>query len=175
MNRLTIILLLLLLSSIQVHAQIFMGNAGEILFFSEAPMEDISAVNNKVSAVFDSSTRDLVFQLKISDFIFPKALMQEHFNENYLESDIYPNSTFSGKVVQNKNGKAIVNGDLTIHGKTNKIRLSGVLIQNQESIIISAEFEIKLEDYNIKIPRIVMYKIAEEIEIKVNIELKEVK
>ena len=174
MNRLIVIILLL--SSIQLlHAQKFMGHDGNILFFSEAPMEDISAVNNKVSAVFDASTNDLVFQLKISDFIFRKALMQEHFNENYLESDIYPKSTFSGKVIQNKNRKATVHGDLTIHGKTNKIKVDGVLIQNKKSVIMSAEFEVKLEDYNIKIPRIVMYKIAEEIEIKVNIELKEVK
>ena len=84
-------------------AQKYIGDNGTISFFSEAPMEDISAINKKVSAVFDASTNDLVFQLRVSDFIFPKALMQEHFNENYLESDIYPKSTFLGKVVQNKN------------------------------------------------------------------------
>ena len=173
MNRLTVIILLL--SSIQLHAQKFMGNNGEISFFSEAPMEDISAVNKKVSTVFDVANSNLIFQLKISDFLFPKALMQEHFNENYLESDIYPKSTFSGKVVQNKNGKATVQGDLKIHGKTNKIKVDGVMIQNKKSVNISAEFTIKLEDYNIKIPTIVMYKIAEEIDIKVNIELKDIK
>ena len=101
--------------------------------------------------------------------------MQEHFNENYLESDIYPKSTFSGKVVQNKNGKATVQGDLIIHGKMNKIKVDGILIQNKKSVVISAEFAIKLDDYNIRIPRIVMYNIAEEIAIKVNIELKAIK
>lgn len=157
-------------------AQKFMGKNGEISFFSEAPMEDISAVNKKVSAVFDASTNDLVFQLKISDFIFPKALMQEHFNENYLESDIYPTSTFLGKVIEIKNSKAAtVEGNLTIHGKTNKINVDGVMAQDNESVIISAVFSVKLEDYNIKIPKIVMYKIAEEIDIKVNIELKNIK
>ncbi|MEC7863531.1 MAG: YceI family protein, partial [Bacteroidota bacterium] len=144
MNKLIVIILLF---SIQLlHAQKFIGHDGKILFFSEAPMEDISAVNDKVSAVFDASTTDLVFQLKISDFIFPKALMQEHFNENYLESDVYPKSTFLGKVVHNENGKATVDGDLTIHGKTNKIRVDGVLFQNKKSVIISADFGIKLED-----------------------------
>ena len=101
--------------------------------------------------------------------------MQEHFNENYLESDIYPKSTFSGKVIQNKNGKATVQGDLTIHGKTKKIKVEGLMIQNKKSVVISAEFAVKLEDYNIKIPTIVMYKIAEEIAVKVTIELKETK
>ena len=173
MNRLLIIILLLF--STQLYAKKFMSKNGEISFFSKTPIEDISAVNKKVSAVFDMSTSDLVFQLKISDFIFPIALMQEHFNENYLESDIYPKSTFSGKVIQNKNGKATVQGDLTIHGKTKKIKVEGLMIQNKKSVVISAEFAVKLEDYNIKIPTIVMYKIAEEIAIKVNIELKETK
>jgi hypothetical protein len=170
-----IISIFLLLICISADAQQYLSKSGLITFFSQAPLEDISAVNNKVSAAYDLQTNEIVFQLQIQDFVFPNALMQEHFNENYLESDIYPKSTFSGKVVQNKNGKATVNGDLTIHGKTNKIKVDGALIQNKKSVIISAEFGVKLEDYNIKIPRIVMYKIAEEIEIKVNIELKEVK
>ena len=173
MNKLTVIILLLF--SVQIHAQRFMSNTGEISFFSQAPMEDIAAVNKKVSAVFDASNNNLVFQLKISDFIFQKALMQEHFNENYLESDIYPKSIFSGKVLKNQDGKAIVQGNLTIHGETNRVKVSGVMIQNKESVNIEAEFIIKLEDYNITVPKIVMYKIAEEIDIKVNIELKEIK
>ena len=173
MNRLVVFILLL--SSIHIHAQKFMANNGEISFFSEALVENISAVNKKVSAVFDISNNDLVFQLWIKDFIFVKALMQEHFNENYLESDIYPNSTFIGKVIQYKDEKAIVQGDLLIHGVTNNIRVEGIMIQDKKSIVISSEFIIKLKDYNIQIPRLVMYKIAEEIEVKVNIELNAVK
>ena len=85
-------------------------------------MENISAQNNKVSAVYDSATKALVFQLKIIGFVFPNALMQEHFNENYLESEIYPKSTFTGKVISQNVDVTIVEGDLTIHGKTNKIK-----------------------------------------------------
>ena len=173
MNKLAIFLFLML--SVQVNAQIFTGKNGEINFFSETPIEDISAVNNKLSAVFDASTNDLVFQLNITDFKFPIALMQEHFNENYLESDLYPRSTFSGKVLESKNGKSTVQGDLTIHGKTNKIKVNGSIIRNKKSIIISAVFSVMLEDYNIRIPKIVMYKIAEEVDIKVNIELEKIK
>jgi len=168
-----IINFILLLSCFTVNAQKFLADDGSISFFSEAPLEDITALNNNVSAVFDASTKNLVFQLKRGDFIFPKSLMQEHFNENYLESDIYPRSTFSGRVVHNKDGKAIVKGNLTLHGETNKIIVDGILTKNKESVFISAEFVLKLEDYNIKIPKIVMYKIAEEIDVKVNIELKE--
>tara|TARA_B100001250_G_scaffold77103_2_gene63221 strand:+ start:1619 stop:2140 length:522 start_codon:yes stop_codon:yes gene_type:complete len=172
-NRLAFILLLLF--NIQLHAQRFMGNNGEISFFSEAPMEDIAAVNKKVSAVFDAGTKDLVFRLKITDFVFPKALMQEHFNENYLESDVYPTSTFVGKVLANKDGGTTVKGDLKIHGKTNQIIVEGSLIRKKDLVNIYADFAINLEDYNISIPKIVMYKIAEKIDIKVNIELKEIK
>ncbi len=173
MNRL--IIAILFFASINLHAQKFLANNGQVTFFSDAPLENISAINNNVSAVFDASTNDLVFQLKVSDFIFPKALMQEHFNENYLESDIYPNATFLGKVTENNNGRVIVKGDLKIHGITNNITVNGEIVQNTASIIISANFTVKLEDYSIKIPTLVMYKIAEEIEITVNIELKQLK
>ena len=173
MNKLVIFLFLTL--SIQVNAQIFTGKNGEINFFSETPIEDISAVNNKVSAVFDASTNDLVFQLNITDFKFPIALMQEHFNENYLESDLYPKSKFIGRVVNIMDEHATVSGDLTIHGITNSIKVVGSFIKSKNSVLINSQFIIKLKDYNIKIPKIVMYKIAEEIEVKVNIELIELK
>lgn len=173
MNRLLILLFLLI--NIELHAQKYIGKKGEISFFSEAPLENIAAINNKVSAAFDAASNDLVFQLKISDFIFPKALMQEHFNENYLESDIYPNSTFVGRVIDNQNGKAIVQGDLTIHGVTNKIRVQGIMRIINNTVHITADLIIKLEDYNIPIPKIVMYKIAEEIDINIDIKLEKIK
>ena len=173
MNKLAIFLFLML--SVQVNAQIFTGKNGEINFFSETPIEDISAVNNKLSAVFDASTNDLVFQLNITDFKFPIALMQEHFNENYLESDLYPKSKFIGRVVNIMDEQATVSGDLTIHGITNSINVVGSFIKSKNSVSINSQFIIKLKDYNIKIPKIVMYKIAEEIEVKVNIELIELK
>ena len=173
MNKLTIFLFLTL--SVQVNAQRFIGKNGEITFFSETPIEDISAVNNKVSAVFDASTNDLVFQLNITDFKFPIALMQEHFNENYLESDLYPKSKFIGRVVNIMDEKATVSGDLTIHGITNSVEVVGSFIKSKNLLLLNSQFIIKLKDYNIKIPKIVMYKIAEEIEVQVNIELIELK
>lgn len=168
-----IISILLLLIYFSANAQQYLGKDGTITFFSEAPIENISAVNNKVSAVYDAKTEELIFQLNIKDFIFPKSLMQEHFNENYLESDIYPRSTFVGKVTENKNGVANAEGKLTIHGETKAISVVGSLHVNDNIASVSAvKFSIRLKDYKIKVPRIVMYNIAEEIEIKVNIEMK---
>ena len=161
------------------NAQQYIGNKGKITFFSEAPIENISAVNNNVSAVYDSDTQEIVFQLKIKDFIFPKKLMQEHFNENYLESDIYPTSIFQGKVFdQNtdikKTDNVRVQGSLSIHGEKNQIVVEGELFHKQDVVNIKAHFSIKLEDYNIDIPKLVIYNIAEVIEINVDIELKEI-
>ena len=167
-----IISIFLFLICFYANAQQYLAKDGTITFFSKAPVEDILAINNKVSAVYNANTNELVFSLKITDFIFPKALMQTHFNEHYLESDIYPKSTFVGKVTENKNGKAKVKGELTIHGVTNEIITEGKLQIINDNVIISSEFVVKLKDYKIKIPRIVMYNIAEEIEVKVNIEFK---
>jgi len=168
-----IISIFFLLFCFTTDAQKFLAKEGVITFFSEAPMEDIAAKNRKVSAAYDKDTKQLIFQLNIKDFIFHNPLMQEHFNENYLESDIYPKSIFKGKVIGQDVNIAKVEGSLTIHGKTNKIKVEGILKQEKKAINISAEFIVKLEDYDIEIPTIVMYKIAEEIEVKVNITLKE--
>ena len=173
MNK--VIIIIVLIFSTNIHAQKFIGKNGEISFFSEAPLEDIKAINNKVSAVYDIDTKQLVFQLEIKDFVFPKALMQEHFNENYLESDLYPRSIFTGKVISQSLEKTIVEGELKIHGETNKIKVAGMLKKENNTVNISAKFIVKLEDYDVKIPAIVMYKIAEEIDVEVNIKLKEVK
>ena len=173
MNR--IIIIILLISSINLQAQKFIGKNGKISFFSEAPVENITAVNNKISAVYDIETQDLVFLLKITDFIFPKPLMQKHFNENYLESDLYPHAKFEGEVIENKNGNGEVNGKLTIHNKTNQVNVHGSLLIDHNTVRISSAFTIRLEDYNIKIPKILFYNIAEEIKVKVNIELNRLK
>ena len=165
------ILPLLFFISIDCYSQQYIANDGEIIFFSYAPIEDIKAVNKKVSAAFDISNNDIVFQLYISDFNFRKKLMQTHFNENYLESDIFPKANFVGKVFALEDDSAIVRGLLTIHGVSKEIEANGMFIKNNNSIKISSEFNVKLEDYNVSIPTIVMYKIAEEILVNVVIKL----
>ena len=158
---------------LNVSAQKYITNDASITFFSEAPMENIDATNSNVGVVYDHDSKELVFQLFINDFIFKKPLMQEHFNENYLESDKYPTSLFYGKIIDIKNDVTFVEGELTIHGVTNKIKTYGTLIIGTDHVLINnVKFIIRLKDYNIKIPKIVMYKIAEEIEVKVSAKLK---
>ena len=156
-----------------LYSQRFITKEAEISFFSEAPIEDISARNNKVSAVYDAETKQLVFQLNISDFIFPKPLMQEHFNESYLESEKFPKASFSGNLGK-LNKVSIATGTLMIHGVSNEVEVRGSLVESNDSVMIDATFTIQLKDYHIRIPKIVMYNIAEEIEVTIKAKLKEI-
>ena len=170
-----IISLLFFLSfNIQLIGQTYLGH-GEISFFSETPLENISAINKNVNAAYNDSSKNIVFQLRITDFVFPIPLMQEHFNENYLESDLYPDAFFKGIVINVNNINVIAEGDLTIHGITQKIKVSGDFIKENNKINITTSFVVRLEDYNIDVPKIVMYKIAEEILVTINIDLKKIK
>lgn len=168
-----IISIIFLLLGIEMHAQQFIGKNGIISFFSETPLENISAENKKVSAIYNANTKEIAFQLKITDFVFPNSLMQEHFNENYLESDLFPKSTLTGKVIKMENTKATVEGNLTIHGKTKKIIVVGELKQEKGTIHIIADFKVALKDFDIDIPTVVMYKIAEQVAVHINIKLQE--
>jgi hypothetical protein len=145
------------------NAQKFMTKNGFISFFSHTPMEDIKADNNQVVGVLDISTGEVVFQALIKSFHFDRALMEEHFNENYMESDKIPKSVFKGKITNlasvdfTKNGtyNVTVDGDLTIHDVTNKISTTGTIEVISGGINANSKFNIVPEDYKIVIPGVV--------------------
>ena len=124
-------------------------------------MEDIKGDNNQVAGVLDISTGEMVFQALIKSFHFDRALMEEHFNENYMESDKIPKSSFKGKITNlssvnfSKNGTydVTVEGDLTIHDVTNKISTKGTIEVVSGGINANSKFNIVPEDYKISIPR----------------------
>lgn len=157
--------------------QKYMTKNGKISFFSNAPMEKIEANNNQVNCALDIKTGDFVFKVLMKSFEFEKALMQEHFNENYAESDKFPNASFKGKIVNitaidlTKPGKyqVTVEGDLTIHGVTKKVTEKGMFEVANGKIRGVSTFKVKLADYGIKIPKTVVNNIAEEVEIKVDV------
>lgn len=91
-------LIALLFIGFQSKAQLFITTTGEVSFFSKTPMEDIEAVNKNVSSIINTSTNEVAVQMRITNFVFPNKLMQEHFNENYLESEKFPSATFKGKI-----------------------------------------------------------------------------
>lgn len=174
MKRL-IILSLLTMFALSVSAQKYMTKNGFISFFSHTPMEDIKGENNQVAGVIDASTGEMVFQVLIKSFHFDRTLMEEHFNENYMESDKFPKASFKGKISDlksvdfTKNGsyEVVVEGDLTIRDVTKKISVKGTIEVVSGGLNANTKFIIAPEDYNIKIPPVVREKIAKTLEVTV--------
>jgi polyisoprenoid-binding protein YceI len=174
MKRLSFIFLLSFLF-FTAHAQKYMTKNGYIGFYSHTAMEDIKGDNNQVASVLDISTGEMVFQVLIKSFHFDKALMEEHFNENYMESEKIPKSTFKGKITNlalidfTKNGKydVTVEGDLNIHNVTNKVTEKGTIEVVSGGINASSSFNIVPEDYKINIPGVVRDNIAKNLELTV--------
>jgi flagellar basal body P-ring protein FlgI len=172
--RAKVILMGLLGVSLSVSAQRYYTKSARISFFSKAPLENITAVNKTAACILDTKTGAIQFSVLIKGFEFPKALMQEHFNENYLESDKYPRGEFKGVVLNNSeinynhpgNYAAHVKGQLNIHGITKEMEASGT-IQIGTNPEVSSEFIIELSDYNIKIPALVKDKVSNQIKIMV--------
>lgn len=155
-----------------VSAQKFTSEKGELSFFSDGAIEDIEAKNSMVGSLFNASTGELVYIAKIKDFIFPKTLMREHFNEKYMETEKFPKSTFQGKLTGYSPGtsgeqKVRAVGKINIHGITRDIDVPGTLEFSGGKAKMKAKFIVKLADYNIKIPTLIWQNIAEEVEVRV--------
>ena len=140
---------------------IYMTKTGKISFNSRAKSpEKVEADNNEVSSVFNTQSGDMVFAVLVKSFHFVSALMEEHFNENYVESNKYPKSTFKGKVVNLsavnflKDGVYPVNveGDLTFHGVTRQVKPTGSLTVKGGKIVAVSKFQMNLKEFNVRIP-----------------------
>ena len=160
-----------------IMAQKMITRSGEIKFEATMPgaLEDIAATNNSVSCILDLSTGDFVALALVKAFKFKAPLMEEHFNENYIESSKFPKATFKGKILNfdaNKLSTAKttfdLEGDLTMHGITKQIKTKISLAKNAEKINVLSNFSVKLKDYKIDIPSVVKNKITENANIKIN-------
>jgi len=179
MTKFRLILVTILLTATLANAQKFMTKNGTIKFSSETPMEKIEGINRQVNSALDFSTGNFVFKVLIQGFEFEKALMQEHFNENYMESDKFQNATFNGKISNIKDVnlakegvyKVVAEGDLSIHGVTNKVKVNGTLEVKGGKVIGKSTFNVAPKDYNIKIPSAVIKNISESIQVDINISL----
>jgi hypothetical protein len=166
-----ILFLGLLFCGLQAKAQMYMAQNGEVSFFSKTPLEDIDALNKQVGSIINPSNNEVAVQMRVTNFVFPNKLMQEHFNENYLESEKFPSATFKGKIREvidlNTPGTYAVTaaGTANIHGITKPIELKGTILSTGNQLTLNCQFEIKLVDYKIDIPRIVFAKIAEVIRV----------
>ena len=156
----------------------YMTKTGLISFFSASIMEDIEARNNKVAAVFDATTGQMAFAVPIREFQFKRTLMQEHFNENYMESEKYPKATFTGQVVNAAQVMKLlttgaqnveVEGQMTLHGVSHKVAVSGTLQVRDGQLVIFAYFNIAPADYAIDIPLLVREHIAKSVSVRVSL------
>lgn len=171
-----LVLLLFVCSVYASHAQVFTTRNGYIGFFSKTPLEDIKAENRQVASVIDLQKKSMAFTLLVKSFLFPKQLMQQHFNENYAESDQYPKASFSGTytgdVDVSKDGAypVSVRGQLTFHGVTKTIDVPATLEVRSGKLLGQSRFQLLPADYNIKIPSLVRDKIAKQIDVVVKTE-----
>lgn len=158
--------LLALTLGLSLSAQQYMTRQGSLTFDAGSPLEDIVATSNSATAVYDAQDGKLGVQVLMTSFEFKRALMQEHFNENYAESEVYPKAVFKGKF---EAGRAI--GALTIHGVTKDVDVPAKLDLSKETAHLVAEFAVTIEEYGIAIPSAVANKIDKQAKILVDCKL----
>lgn len=161
-------------------SNILVSTNGKVKFASEAPLELIEANTDKLKGAIDQSKNTFAFSVEIKSLKgFNSDLQREHFHENYLETEKFPTATFSGKFIEQidytSNGTYTIRakGILSIHGMQKERIIKGTVTINKGSIRIDADFTVRLEDHDIKVPKIVYAKIAEEIKVDFNIQFKQ--
>lgn len=153
---------------------------GEIHFEASVPsFEEVAATNKTTTVVLNTETGEIAALALIKGFRFKIALMEEHFNENYMESNRYPKATFKGKIYGldisslSENTKDYsIKGILDIHGKSKEITIPAKIKKNGEGIIIASNFTVNSDDFNIQIPKVVNKKVSKKVNINLDFILK---
>jgi hypothetical protein len=175
MIGLSIVFVLFALSSIASAQEKYFTKSGALNFDCSTSVEDITAKNAKGVCVLDTKTGAIELAVLMKAFEFKRALMQEHFNENYVESDKYPKAIFKGKVENcpdlTKNGTydVVITGTMDLHGVTKRMTATGKIVVNGSSVSATTEFIILLSDYAIEIPSVVKDKISNKVKISVSL------
>ncbi|MDB5114744.1 MAG: polyisoprenoid-binding protein [Mucilaginibacter sp.] len=174
MKHISIILLAWMSIFNQAGQTLYACKNAQISLYSSAPIEDIAAKTSSGTSVYNSATGDLIFSVPIVTFKFPKALMEEHFNSDYLESDKYPRATFKGKIQEHidvtKDGTYPITavGELDVHNVKQNRTIPGKITVSNGVVTMTSEFMVKCADHHIEIPRLVFHNIAESIKMNVS-------
>lgn len=166
---------LLTLIGLSAFSQKMIDKSGSIKIFSQTSLFIIEAENNKVASVLNKQTGDVVASTLVKSFKFHEALVEEHFNENYMESATYPKSEFKGKITNfasldlSKDGTydVTIEGALTMHGVTNPVKTTGKLVVSGGNISATTEFVVSLQAYKIKVEESYKDRINDEIKLTV--------
>lgn len=176
MKKQFILVVLMAIVAVTYSQSRYITKNGFVRFYSKTSLETIDAQNKQVSSILDSKSGEIIFSLLMKSFKFERALMEEHFNENYAESDKYPKATFKGKITnissvdfsKDSTYNAEAEGDMTIHGVAKPVKTKGTIEIKDGKFTIKSKFNIKPEDYGIAIPSIVRQKISEQFEVTVD-------
>jgi len=166
------VLLCLLLPLVSLVAQEkYIARQGQVSFFSYTSVENIEATNNQVLSIIDLSKNEISISMLMRAFVFKKALMQEHFNESYIESDIYPKATFEGFIIDfdttlPSQQTRLVKGRVSLHGVTQEKEIKTTIETIENQLVLTGTFTMTVSNYKIKIPPIVAGNIAKTIEVK---------
>ncbi len=158
-------------------SQVYIGEKTKITFFSETKMENIDAINTVAKPVFSAANGAFVAQVQHSAFVFKSAFMQEHYNENYMESEKFPFATFKGKVKETvdytKDGvyNVTMEGTLDMHGVTLPRTITGTITIKGGTLTMDSKFDVKVADHKIKVPSLYVEKIAENIQVTFHTEM----
>lgn len=159
-------------------AQIYMADSCRVGFFSAATIEDIAATNTIAKPLMSTATGEIDIKINNQFFKFKKELMEEHFNEEYMETSKYQYTTFSGKVNEKvdytKDGttNVTVTGTMDMHGVKNNITIPGSITVQGNIIFLKANFNVKLSDYKVKVPSVLGNNIAEQVAVSLTATLK---
>lgn len=177
----TIVISLIALVSLSSFAQTKMvTKTGKITFEASVPaFEEVKAKNESVTCILNTSTGDIAALALIKSFRFKVALMEEHFNENYMESDTYPKATFKGKIDNFDFSKLTatakqytIKGKLEMHGKTKDITITASIKKSGDSVEVDADFTLNTDDFGIDIPSVVSKKVSKKVKVKLDVTLK---
>ncbi|TBN04410.1 YceI family protein [Hyunsoonleella flava] len=160
-----ILVIMLSFLSIQKDSGKIIARQGNVSFFSYTPVENIKAENNQVLSIVDLKNNKIAVSILMNAFVFEKALMREHFNESYIESDIYPKATFEGKIIDfDPSMKGVqtrmIKGDFSMHGSNKELEIKAKIEKQNDVFVITGSFEAVVEDYDIKIPPLLRGNIA---------------
>lgn len=174
MKKILISMVCLVFSTV-MFSQKMITRSGEIKFDATVPgaLDPVVGTSTTVSSIFDKTTGELVVQGLVKSFKFKSPLMEEHFNENYMESDKLPKTSFKGKVLNydGKTGTYDVEGDLTIHGVTNKVKTKVTISAVGGKLTIVGNFVVKLNDYKLEVPAMAKKTLAETAKISIKLDL----
>lgn len=176
MKKSLVVIILFLAAHSNGASQVFISKTAYVRFFSKTPLEDIEGITKSGAAALNIKSGKVLFRVTMTSFKFEKALMQEHFNENYMESDKFPTGDFDGQIIDlpdlSKDGEysVKVKGNFTIHGVKKEREFIVSLKVAGGKILGKTQFKVKCVDHNIEIPKLVVKNIAEDLEVGVEAE-----